>query len=176
MLRSVLAATALAGAGVLFVSPVFSPQALAADAVFPKPDPAKTFASLKVYDASGSPLRIPREDWDGARQRVKRADWAEWIAGERATMDGWIEKRRDHVEWQAGWYHDFTSPKDGSTLLWTPDEPGQFTLRSESDRRVELPVSRRAWQLSRELRPSVSPDRREKVCGLGGRTAGFLRR
>ena len=49
-----------------------------------------------------------------------------------------MAKRRDRVEWVAGWWHDFVSPKDGSFLTWTPEEPGQFTLSSPSDARVEL--------------------------------------
>jgi hypothetical protein len=120
--------------------------ASAADPVFPKPNPAQAFAALKVYDEKGSPLRIPREDWDGAQQRAKEAKWTKWVADQRAITDEWMQKRRDHVEWQAGWYHDFVSPKDGSTLTWTPDEPGPFTLHSASDPRVELtPKLRRAW-------------------------------
>lgn len=145
MFRSVFTVTIFVGVSTLLS--VFLPkQARAADPDFPKPDPARAFASLKVYDDSGSPLRIPREDWDGARQRVKQAEWAKWLAAERAVTEEWMVKRRDHVEWQAGWYHDFVSPKDGSTLVWTPEEPGAFTLHSPSDPRVELtPKLRAAW-------------------------------
>lgn len=106
---------------------------------FPKPDAEREFAALKVYDQSGSPLRTPREDWDGARKRVAAdAQWGAWLAERRAELDDWMEKRRDKVEWIAGWWHDFVSPKDGSFLTFTADEPGPFTLSSPSDPRVEL--------------------------------------
>ena len=106
---------------------------------FAKPEPARAFAELKQFDASGSPLRRAREDWDGARQRVQSdAEWAKWLAARRAEVDDWMSKRRDRVEWVAGWWHDFISPKDGSFLTWTPDEPGDETLSSPSDPKVKL--------------------------------------
>lgn len=151
MIRSVSSAAIVGGASALLgsalLSSFFLPKpVVAADTVFPKPNPARTFAALKIFDDTGSPLRIPSEDWDGARQRVKRAEWGKWLAQERDVTDTWMQKRRDHVEWQAGWYHDFVSPRDGSTLVWTPDEPGEFTLHSASDPRVELtPKLRAAW-------------------------------
>lgn len=99
----------------------------------------RQFAECKVYDAQGSPLRAPREDWDGARQRIAAdAGWQSWLGAQRAEVDDWMAKRRDRVEWVAGWWHDFVSPKDGSFLTWMPDEPGEFTLASPSDPRVEL--------------------------------------
>ena len=42
---------------------------------FPKPDPERAFAEMKVF-GNGSAVRAAREDWEGARARVK-AD-AEW--------------------------------------------------------------------------------------------------
>jgi hypothetical protein len=114
---------------------------------FTKEDPARTFAALKIYDSAGSPLRQPREDWDGARRRLAGdAEWARWVAERRAHIDDWMAHRRDRVEWIAGWWHDFVSPKDGSFLTWTPDEPGPATLSSPSDPRVELtPKLHGAW-------------------------------
>lgn len=102
-------------------------------------DSSRQFAEMKIYDAAGSPLRTPREDWAGARERV-RSDpgWVAWLEAQRNEVDDWIAKRRDRTEWVAGWWHDFVSPKDGSFLTWTPDEPGRFTLSSPSDPRVEL--------------------------------------
>jgi hypothetical protein len=105
---------------------------------FPKPDPERAFAELKRYDAAGSPLRTAREDWDAARKRRTGEEWASWIRSRRNELDEWIAKRRDRVEWVAGWWHDFVSPKDGSFLTWTPDEPGPETLSSPSDPRVKL--------------------------------------
>lgn len=106
---------------------------------FPKPGAAAEFSSLKIHNEAGGPLRTAREDWDGARRRARNdPEWARWLAGRRAELDEWMAKRRDRVEWVAGWWHDFVSPKDGSFLTWTPEEPGPATLSSPSDPRVEL--------------------------------------
>lgn len=114
---------------------------------FPKPEPASAFTDYKVYTAPGDPLRLPREDWDGARRRVvDDPAWAPWLAQRRADVDTWIAERQDRVEWVAGWWHDFISPKDGSFLTWTPDEPGAQTLSSPSDPKVTLtPKLHGAW-------------------------------
>ena len=106
---------------------------------FSKHEPARAFAELKRFDSSGSPLRRAREDWAGARKRVESDEqWAKWIAARRSETDDWMARRRDRVEWVAGWWHDFISPKDGSFLTWTPDEPGEETLSSPSDPKVKL--------------------------------------
>lgn len=106
---------------------------------FAKRDPASAFVALKVLDANASPLRSAREDWAGARARAASdPGWAQWVDERRAELDDWMANRRDRVEWVAGWWHDFVSPKDGSFLTWTPDEPGAATLSSPSDPRVEL--------------------------------------
>lgn len=114
---------------------------------FPKPDPAHDLAALKQFDRDSSPVRTPVEDWDGARQRVATDPaWRDWLAAQRADVDDWILRRRDQVEWVSGWWHDFVSPKDGSFLTWTPDEPGEETLSSPSDPRVKLtPKLHAAW-------------------------------
>ena len=106
---------------------------------FRKPDPERALAVLKRFDAAGSPLRQAREDWDGARKRI--ADdpaWQQWLDNRRRELDDWMSKRKDRVEWVAGWWHDFVSPKDGSFLTFTPDEPGEETLSSPSDPKVKL--------------------------------------
>jgi len=113
--------------------------AAAALPAFPKPDPAHAFAEFKLPGPDGATLRRPTEDWATARKRM--ADdlvWAKWVKDQRATVDDWIARRRDRVEWVAGWWHDFVSPKDGSFLTWTPDEPGEWTLASPSDPKVQL--------------------------------------
>jgi hypothetical protein len=114
---------------------------------FPKPNPAQAFSELKVADSKGNSLRLPVEDWDGARKRITNdAEWGKWVNARKAETDDWMAKRKDHVEWIAGWYHDFISPKDGSRLEWTPDEPGEETLHSPSDPKVKLtPKLRAAW-------------------------------
>jgi hypothetical protein len=120
----------------------------AADRVaYPKPSPEKFLAEMKVFDAKGSPLRMPVEDWDGARERIKGDPaWSKWLAGERGEVDEWIAKRKDRKEWVAGWFHDFVSPKDGSHLKWTPEVPTANSLRSASDPSVALtPKLFAAW-------------------------------
>ncbi len=114
---------------------------------FPKPDPAQTFPELKIFTPDGSPVRQPLEDWEGARRRVAEDPaWQRWLADQRADMDDWMARRHDRVEWISGWWHDFVSPKDGSFLTWTPDEPGEDTLSSPSDPKVKLtPKLHAAW-------------------------------
>lgn len=94
---------------------------------------------MKILDAGANPLRTAREDWSAARARAASDPaWARWVDERRAELDDWMANRRDRVEWVAGWWHDFVSPRDGSFLIWTPDEPGPATLSSPSDPRVEL--------------------------------------
>lgn len=114
---------------------------------FPKPEPAQAFAELKVRGPDGWPVRQPVEDWAGARRRIaENPAWQRWLANQRAETDDWIARRKDRVEWVAGWWHDFVSPKDGSFLMWTPDEPGEETLSSPSDPKVKLtPKLHGAW-------------------------------
>jgi hypothetical protein len=106
---------------------------------FPKPNPVQAFADLKIFDTNGSPIRMPVEDWNRARQLVAtNADWQQWIAERRAQADEWMAKRHDKPEWIAGWAHNFVSPEDSSFLTFTPDEPGEETLSSPSDPKVKL--------------------------------------
>lgn len=114
---------------------------------FPKPDPAHACAELKVLGPDGSPVRQPVEDWDGARRRVaENPTWRRWLADQRVETDDWMARRQDRVEWVSGWWHEFVSPKDGSFLTWTPDEPGEETLSSPSDPKVKLtPKLHAAW-------------------------------
>ena len=118
-----------------------------APAVFPKPNPERAFAELKTLGADGSPLRKPVEDWDGAARRVKSdPEWAAWLKARRAEVDDWTRRGGDRLEWVTGYWHNFISPKDGSFLTWTPDEPGEETLGSRSDPKVRLtPKLHDAW-------------------------------
>lgn len=115
---------------------------------FTKPDPAKTFADQKIFDADGRPWRAAREDWEGAKQRVATDPaWADWLKHERASVDAWTAKHHDRVEWAAGWSHDGVSPKDGSALTWIDKIPGEEAafLSSPSDPKVEITPKLLAW-------------------------------
>jgi hypothetical protein len=118
---------------VMFPQPTYS-QKKPAPA---KSDPAKVFAELKIFK-DGSPIRRPIEDWDGAKKRVASdPDWQRWLRDRRAELDDWMAKRRDRAEWNSGWWHDFVSPKNGSSLKFTPDVPGDY-LASASDPQVKV--------------------------------------
>ena len=111
---------------------------------FPKVDPESRFRELKVYQ-DGHPWRVPREDWEGARQRVLSGDWRGWLDRKRKDVDDWMARRRDRVDWVAGYGHDFVSPNDGSFLTFTPDEPTDF-LSSPSDPKVPVTLKlHAAW-------------------------------
>ncbi|MES2465531.1 MAG: alginate lyase family protein, partial [Armatimonadota bacterium] len=137
---------------------------------YPKPDPAKKFAGLKIYQPNGSPLRLPKDDWDGARKRLAASpDLQKWVATQRADTDDWMAKRRDRVEWICGWYHDFVSPKDGSHLTFTPDEPGENTLSSPSDPSVKLtPKLHAAWVFAFRTRHVRQIEQAAKLYRLTG--------
>jgi hypothetical protein len=129
---------------------LFATAALAAahGAVFPKPDAAREFSSLKVYDAAGRPWRAAVEDWAGAKSRISHdRAWGDWLQKEKATVDAWMTKHHDRVEWVAGWSHDGVSPKDGSRVIWTeqiPREEVQF-FASPSDPHIEITDKLFAW-------------------------------
>ncbi len=117
-------------------------------ATFPKPNPDKTFADQKVFDAAGRPWRAAQEDWAGAKQRVATDPaWTAWLTRERASVDAWIAKHHDHVEWAGGWSHDGVSPVDGSELIWTekiPREEAQ-TIKSRAGDDVQITDLIFAW-------------------------------
>jgi hypothetical protein len=109
---------------------------------FPKPEPAKQFAEQKIYDDAGRPWRAAREDWAGAKQRVANDPaWAEWLKRERASVDAWIAKHHDHVEWAAGWSHDGVSPVDGSELVWTDKIPREEVTTFKSRAGDDVPIT-----------------------------------
>lgn len=124
---------------------------------FPKPDPDRAHADLKIFGPDGSPVRRPVEDWAGARRRVTgEPAWRDWLAGQRGAVNDWMARRADRVEWVTGWWHDFVSLKDGSFLTWTADEPGEATLSSASDPRVTLtPKLHAAWVFGFRTRHAV---------------------
>ncbi len=120
----------------------------ASAATYPKPNAARQFAELKVYDAKGQPWRAAIEDWAGAQRRV--ADdpvWGEWLRRERELVDRWMAKHQDRVEWLPGWSHDGVSPKDASRVVWTekiPHEEVEF-FSSPSDPQIEITPKLQAW-------------------------------
>lgn len=120
-------------------------------APFPKPDPESAFQELKTDGPW--PVAPITEDWSAARTRIADdAAWQAWLTAERTLLDDWMAKRRDHIEWAPGWWHDFVSPKDGSFLTWTPDEPKDF-LSSPSDSRVSVtPKLHAAWVFGFRMR------------------------
>ena len=132
----------------LFPGLLFLACVAPAAASYPKPDPAKVFAESKIYDSQGRPWRAAIEDWAGAKQRVANDPaWAAWLKRERATVDAWMAKHHDRVEWVAGWSHDGISPLDASRLRWTENIPGEEVqfLTSPSDPHVELTPKIMAW-------------------------------
>jgi len=119
----------------------------AADDPFPKPNPAKAFPELKIYDEAGNPWRVAREDWAGARQRVNNDPaWTSWLRTERSAIDEWMAKHHDRVEWAAGWSHDGVAP-DGSRLIWTDRIPGEDVpyVSSRTQPKVEITPKIFAW-------------------------------
>ncbi len=126
----------------------FSAVVAASAASYPKPDAARHFAELKVYDASGRPWRAASEDWAGARRRVAEdPTWAAWLAKERTAVDSWMARHRDRVEWLPGWSHDGVSPKDASRVIWTEQIPGEEVqyFASPSDPKIEITPKLKAW-------------------------------
>ncbi len=130
------------------LSVAIGPAAVTWGASYPKPNPARQFAEMKVYDAKGRAWRAAKEDWDGARRRVADdAIWAEWLRREREAVDRWMAKHQDRVEWLPGWSHDGVSPKDASRVIWTeqiPLEEVQF-FASPSDPQIEITPKLHAW-------------------------------
>jgi hypothetical protein len=130
--------------GVLLLPSLFTRAA----ETFPKSAPEKEFADIKIYDAQGRPWRSAVEDWEGAKQRVATDPaWTEWLKRERASVDAWIARHHDRVEWAAGWSHDGVSPKDGSALTWNDKIPGEEVkfLSSPSDPQVAITPKLKAW-------------------------------
>jgi hypothetical protein len=121
---------------------------MASGASYPKPEPEKAFAEMRIYDAAGRPWRAAVEDWPGARQRVAvDPQWAAWLKKERAEVDAWMARHRDRVEWVAGWSHDGVSPKDASRLRWNDRIPGEEVqfFSTPTDPRIEITPKLLAW-------------------------------
>ncbi len=86
------------------------------------------------------------EDWAAARRRAADdAEWKEWVAARRAEVDEWMAKRSDRVEWVAGWWHDYVSPKDGAFLPRVADPPGEFMTGASGERVAVTPKIFGGW-------------------------------
>jgi hypothetical protein len=143
-----------------FLLSAITAAAALGQARFPKPEPARAFTELKIRDAAGSPLRTAKEDWPGARQRVRGddKDWAAWLAERRVATDEWMAKRRDRVEWVAGWWHDFVNEQDGGFLEWTPEPPqnvkppvfGGWVFGFRTRNGEQMVEAARLWRLTGE--------------------------
>ncbi len=97
--------------------------------IFEKKAPAREFSELKIYDAKGSPLRAPSEDWTGAAQRVKSdPKWTNWLVTTRSEVDTWMASAHEDVSRVTGRWSRFVSPTDGSFLIFTPEVPGRFLI------------------------------------------------
>ncbi len=127
---------------------------------FPKPEPERAFASMKIHE-NGSAVRAAREDWQGARARVQSdPEWAKWLATARADTDHWISAPRDKVEYVAGWWHDFVSERDGGFLQWTESPPtgvtakvfGGWVFGLRSRNGTQMVEAARLWRLTGEQR------------------------
>ncbi|MEJ5366883.1 MAG: heparinase II/III family protein [Bryobacteraceae bacterium] len=129
---------------------------------FPKPDPARAFASLKIFGEDKSPVRTPKEDWDEARAKVRDdPKWAAWLKEQRAECDAWMEAHpADRVDWIAGWWHDFVDEKTGAFLPWTPVPPagvsdkvfGGWVFGFRSRHTQMMMRAARLWRLTGEGR------------------------
>lgn len=107
----------------------------------------KKFSELKIYDEKGNPWRAATEDWDGAKNRVaNEPNWKQWLQKERKTVDDWISRTADRVEWASGSSHDGVGP-DGSALIWTSKIPIEETpsFTSQSGAHVEITPKITGW-------------------------------
>ena len=129
---------------------------------FPKPGPARAFASLKVFGEGASPLRTPKEDWEGARKRTREdVRWAAWLKEQRAECDAWMQAHEtDRLEWRAGWWHDFVDEKTGAFLPWTAVPPagvnekvlGGWVFGFRTRHTQKMVQAARLWRLTGESR------------------------
>ncbi|MBZ8140313.1 hypothetical protein CLD22_10430 [Rubrivivax gelatinosus] len=87
----------------------------------------------------GAP-RQAREDWEGARQRVRLAQWQSWIRAERQQVDTWMARPRDREDLVAGWIHDYVDQRTGIPQRWSQDAP-----EPADDGRGTSPRFKQAW-------------------------------
>ncbi len=141
-------------------------------AAAPTSGAAALFPEFKIYDDAGHPWRAAQEDWTGARQRVATdPKWQQWLQRERATVDAWMARHHDSVRWEAGWSHDFVSPKDASHLTWTEEIPGEEVPDFHSPSDPHVPITPKlfdAWvRLFRENHATMM-DRAAQLYRLTG--------
>lgn len=125
---------------------------------FPKPDPERAFAELKIFE-NGTAVRVAREDWAGAKERVRSdAAWAAWLQKTRSATDRWMSVPRDKVEYVAGWWHNFVNERDGGFLHWNDQPPtgvsakvfGGWVYGLRSRNGIHMVEAARLWRLTGE--------------------------
>ena len=101
---------------------------------------AAMFPELKVVQPTGLPVRVARENWEGARTLVARDPvWQKWVESQRTVLDRWMATVADRREWVGGDMHELLDPTTLTPLKWSVDLPMPVGT-SESARK-----SREAW-------------------------------
>ena len=84
------------------------------------------FPELKVMQTDNLPVRVARENWDQARQRVATDNsWKAWLKSTQTSLDVWMSRPRDQADWISGYPHDLIDPVTNLPLKWSPEMPKQ---------------------------------------------------
>lgn len=82
------------------------------------------FPELKVMQEGNLPVRVAKENWEQARQRVATDNsWSAWMKSSQASLDAWISKPRDRAAWIGGYQHDLVDQVTRLPMRWTADMP-----------------------------------------------------
>jgi hypothetical protein len=81
---------------------------------------AGRFPELKVMQEGNLPIRVAKENWDQARQRIATdGAWKAWFKSTQAALDAWMIKPRDQADWIGGYPHDLIDPTTKQPLRWS---------------------------------------------------------
>ena len=70
------------------------------------------------------PIRVAKEDWNGARRLVGADEsWRSWSRSVQVGLDEWIATAHDREEWVAGYPHDLIDVGTGMPLRWSVQMP-----------------------------------------------------
>jgi hypothetical protein len=84
------------------------------------------FPELKVMQADNLPVRVAKENWDQARQRVATDNsWKAWLKSTQTSLDVWMSRPRDQADWISGYPHDLIDPVTNLPLKCSPEMPKQ---------------------------------------------------